>query len=123
MNTMLAAKRSVNSILLPSVIILILLGALAPLTMFPTVDSDNIDEILEPTTKSYSTAGSVESYDLYLDRKAAENGGDGAINTTQPDSGHIEQSALGGLEFRSSEMISDLQIFGETSTQTGDVAE
>jgi len=120
---MLAAKRSVNSILLPSVIILILLGALAPLTMFSTVDSDNIDEILEPTTKSYSTAGSVESYDLYLDRKAAENGGDGAINTTQPDSGHIEQSALGGLEFRSSEMISDLQIFGETSTQTGDVAE
>ncbi|MBT5255416.1 MAG: hypothetical protein HOL72_06600 [Euryarchaeota archaeon] len=120
---MLATKRSVNSILLPSIIILILLGAIAPLTMFSSIGDDDSVDTLEPTTKILSTSGSIESYDLYLDRKAAENGGDGAINTTQPDSGHIEESALGGLEFRSSEMISDLQVYGETSTQTGDVAE
>ena len=121
---MLAGKRSVNSILLPSVIILILLGALAPLTMFSNIDYDDPEDSLEPTTQIHSAeAGSIESYDLYLDGATAENGGDGSINTSQPDGGHREKSALGGIIFHSSEMIGDLQIYGETSTQSGDIAE
>ena len=90
-----------------------MIGALAPLAMFSSADVDDTVMALEPKSEVSNVVGSIESYDLYLDEPISEIGGDGSINTSQPDGAHQEESALGGIEFRSSEMISDLQVFGQ----------
>ena len=113
MNKMLAGKRSVNSVLIPLILVGILIGAFAPLAMFSNADTSDTAMVLEPKSEVSNVAGLVESYDLYLDRYFEEIGGDGSINTSEPDGAHQEKSALGGIEFRSSEMISDLQLFGQ----------
>ncbi|MCS5533406.1 MAG: hypothetical protein NZ736_04030 [Candidatus Poseidoniaceae archaeon] len=115
---MLTGKRSVNSILVPAILVVILLGALAPLTMVSNVDTNDSKMSLEPKPEVSNVVGSVESYDLYLDEPVAENGGDGSISTAEPEGTQQEESALGGIEFRSGEMISDLQIFGTGSQDT-----
>ena len=56
----------------------------------------------------------LEGYDLYLD-EPSDSGGDGAITTMEPSGAHKEASVLSGVEFRSTDMISDLTIFGEGS--------
>ena len=117
-NKMLTGKRSVNSLLLPIILVGILLGALAPLAMVSNVDTDDSNITLEPKSEVSNVVGSVESYDLYLDEPVAENGGDGSITTAEPDGTQQEESVLGGIEFRSGEMISDLQIFGTGSQDT-----
>jgi len=117
-NKMLTGKRSVNSLLLPIILVGILLGALAPLAMVSNVDIDDSNMTLEPKSEVSNAVGSVESYDLYLDEPVAENGGDGSITTAEPDGTQQEESVLGGIEFRSGEMISDLQIFGTGSQDT-----
>ncbi len=117
-NKMLTGKRSVNSILVPAILVVILLGALAPLTMVSNVDTNDSKMSLEPKPEVSNVVGSVESYDLYLDEPVAENGGDGSISTAEPEGTQQEESALGGIEFRSGEMISDLQIFGTGSQDT-----
>jgi hypothetical protein len=113
MNKMLAGKRSVNSVLIPLILVGVMLGAFAPLAMFSNADIDDTAMVLEPKSEVSNVVGSVESYNLYLDEAVSEIGGDGSINTSEPDGGHKEESALGGIEFRSSEMISDLQVFGQ----------
>ena len=90
-----------------------MIGAFAPLAMFSNADIDDTAMVLEPKSEVSNVVGSIESYDLYLDEPVSEIGGDGSINTSQPDGAHQEESALGGIEFRSSEMISDLQVFGQ----------
>ncbi len=117
-NKMLTGKRSVNSILIPMILIGILLVALAPLALVSNVDTIGDNMSLEPKSEVSNVVGSVESYDLYLDEPVAENGGDGSISTAEPDGSHQEESALGGIEFRSSEMISDLQIHGTGTQET-----
>jgi hypothetical protein len=113
MNKMLASKRSVNSVLIPLILVGVMIGAFAPLAMFSNVDIDDTAMVLEPKSEVSNVVGSIESYNLYLDEPVSEIGGDGSINTSQPDGAHQEESALGGIEFRSSEMISDLQVFGQ----------
>ena len=113
MNKMLAGKRSVNSVLIPLILVGVMIGAFAPLAMFSNADIDDTAMVLEPKSEVSNVVGSIESYDLYLDEPVSEIGGDGSINTSQPDGAHQEESALGGIEFRSSEMISDLQVFGQ----------
>jgi len=113
MNKMLASKRSVNSVLIPLILAGVMICALAPLAMFSNADANDAVMVLEPKSEVSNVGGSKESYDLYLDESVAEIGGDGSINTSQPDGAHQEESALGGIEFRSSEMISDLLIFGQ----------
>ena len=65
----------------------------------------------EPAT---SVAG-LENYRLYLDAENSSAGGDGHITTIEPLEVEEELSALSGIEFRSSEMISDLTLYGEGS--------
>ena len=113
MNKMLAGKRSVNSVLIPLILVAVMIGAFAPLTLFSNVDIEDTVMVLEPKSEVSNVVGSVESYDLFLDEAVSEIGGDGSINTSQPDGAHQEESALSGIEFRSSEMISDLQVFGQ----------
>ena len=86
--------------------------------MVSNVDIDDSNMTLEPKSEVSNAVGSVESYDLYLDEPVAENGGDGSITTAEPDGTQQEESVLGGIEFRSGEMISDLQIFGTGSQDT-----
>jgi hypothetical protein len=65
---------------------------------------------------SGSSCSSCQSYDLYLDEMDSENGGEGSITTLEPSGAHQEESAFGGVEFRSAEMISDLLIYGRDNT-------
>ena len=79
-------------------------------SLSPLLGSTVMEDVVKP---SYVDQDSLVDYDLYV---AAENqtaGGDGFITTERPDSGGQEDaSALDGIEFRSSEMISDLNISG-----------
>ena len=86
--------------------------------MVSNADTTDSNMTLEPKSEVSNAVGSVESYDLYLDEPVAENGGDGSITTAEPDGTQQEESVLGGIEFRSGEMISDLQIFGTGSQDT-----
>jgi len=99
--------------LIPLILVGVMIGALAPLAMFSNVETNDAVMVLEPKSEVSNVGGSIESYNLYLDEPISGIGGDGSINTSQPDGAHKEQSALGGIEFRSSEMISDLQVFGQ----------
>ena len=65
-----------------------------------------------------SVRANQQTYELYLDAPVSEFGGDGAIVTNEPDGGQEEGSAVDGLEFRSTEMISDLYINGSGSGNT-----
>ena len=89
-----------------------------PLTSAPAGVRDS-DLVLEETNEpmnSGSSCTSCQSYDLYLDEMNSENGGEGSITTLEPSGAHQEESAFGGVEFRSAEMISDLLIYGRDNT-------
>lgn len=89
-----------------------MLTAFAPIAMVLNDDSSLAEDVLQPESVVSNVVGSVVDYDLYLDHPIPQNGGDGSITTAEPNNGHNESSALGGVEFRSAEMISDLQVFG-----------
>jgi hypothetical protein len=96
----------------------LMLGGLVPLTSAPAGVHDS-DLVLEETNEpmnSGSSCSSCQSYDLYLDEMNSENGGEGSITTLEPSGAHQEESAFGGVEFRSAEMISDLLIYGRDNT-------
>ena len=96
----------------------LMLGGLVPLTSTPAGVRDS-DLVLEETNEpmnSGSSCTSCQSYDLYLDEMNSENGGEGSITTLEPSGAHQEESAFGGVEFRSAEMISDLLIYGRDNT-------
>ena len=70
---------------------------------------------LDATTEPSPSVAGLENYRLYLDAENSSAGGDGHITTIEPSGSQEELSALSGIEFRSSEMISDLTIYGEGS--------
>ena len=96
----------------------LMLGGLVPLNSAPAgvPDSDLVLEDTNEPMNSGSSCSSCQSYDLYLDEMDSENGGEGSITTLEPSGAHQEESAFGGVEFRSAEMISDLLIYGRDNT-------
>ena len=108
---------SVNRIL-PVLLVALLVGSILPISA-PSSPTSTDEIILENEQLIYpsgSDCSSCQSYDLYLDEMTAETGGDGAITTEEPSGAHHEESALGGIEFRSNEMISDLLVYGRDNT-------
>ena len=118
MNTLMTSHSSTSGRFLALLLTVIMLGGLAPLgsNPLPAFPSEEVlEEPVEPMN-SASSCFTCQSYDLYLDEMNSENGGDGSITTLEPAGAHQEESALGGLEFRSAEMISDLLVYGRDNT-------
>ena len=108
---------SVNR-LLPVILVVLLVGSILPMTA-PSSPSSTVEQVLENETtvlSSGSDCSTCQSYDLYLDEMTSEAGGDGSITTEEPSGSHQEMSALGGIQFRSNEMISDLLVYGRDNT-------
>jgi len=108
---------SVNRFL-PVLLVVLLLGSILPITT-PTAAPSSDQNPLEDESSillSGSDCSACQSYDLYLDEATTETGGDGSITTKEPSGTHQEKSALGGVEFRSNEMISDLQVYARDNT-------
>lgn len=93
-------------------VLLVGIMALAPLSALPTHD---VVEVLDAPIEPAPAVAGLENYRLYLDAENNSAGGDGHISTLEPDGSQEELSVLGGIEFRSSELISDLTIYGEGS--------
>ena len=108
---------SVNR-LLPVLLVILLAGSILPMTA-PSSPSTSVDSVLEDESSvlpAGSDCNTCQSYDLYLDEMTSEAGGDGTITTEEPSGSHQEISALGGIQFRSNEMISDLLVYGRGNT-------
>lgn len=77
-----------------------------------TMENESL-EVLED--RSYSSDAMV-SYDLFIAEQNSSAGGSGFITTHIPDSGsQSDDSAIGGLEFKSAAMISNLTVKGDAS--------
>lgn len=108
---------SVNR-LLPVLLVILLVGSILPMTA-PSSPAESVDSVLEDEPSvlpAGNDCSSCQSYDLYLDEMTSEAGGDGTITTEEPSGSHQEMSALGGIQFRSNEMISDLAVYGRDNT-------
>ena len=108
---------SVNR-LLPVLLVILLAGSILPMTA-PSSPLTSVDSVLEDESSvlpAGSDCNTCQSYDLYLDEMTSEAGGDGTITTEEPSGSHQEISALGGIQFRSNEMISDLLVYGRGNT-------
>jgi|TARA_B110000879_G_scaffold49628_1_gene70031 uncharacterized membrane protein len=108
---------SVNR-LLPVLLVILLIGSILPMTA-PSSPSTSFDSVLEDEPSvlpAGNDCNACQSYDLYLDEMTSEAGGDGSITTEEPSGSHQEMSALGGIQFRSNEMISDLAVYGRDNT-------
>jgi len=77
-----------------------------------SLPSISVENTLTPPSESSKAVEQLYEYELYLDSPNSEFGGDGSITTIEPDGDHKEISVLGGVEFRSAEMISDLEAYG-----------
>jgi hypothetical protein len=109
---------SPNGRFLAVLLVLIMLGGVAPLQTNVSVESVEAESLNEPTVQmnSASSCPTCQSYNLYLDEPNSESGGEGSITTLEPTGAHQEASAFGGVEFRSAEMISDLLVYGRDNT-------
>ncbi len=118
MNTFMTSHTSSSGRFLAVLLVMIMLGGLAPFGSNPIAVPEEQESLAEPTVpmNSASSCTACQSYDLYLDEMDSESGGDGSITTLEPTGAHQEQSALGGVEFRSAEMISDLLVYGRDNT-------
>ena len=108
---------SVNR-LLPVLLVVLLIGSILPMTAPPS-PSASVDSVLADESNvlpAGNDCNGCQSYDLYLDEMTEEAGGDGSITTEEPSGTHHEMSALGGIEFRSNEMISNLAVYGRDNT-------
>ena len=95
---------------------LLLVGSLLPLTA-PSDSLLPFDPCLMMSSKySNREANALHTVRSLSRWRPPESGGDGSITTEEPSGSHQEESALGGLTFRSNEMISDLQIYGRDNT-------
>ena len=105
---------SPNGRFLAVLLVLIMLGGVAPLQTSVNVESVEAETLEESTVQmnSASSCSTCQSYNLYLDEANSESGGEGSITTLEPTGAHQEASAFGGVEFRSAEMISDLLVYG-----------
>ena len=118
MNRVSTQQSASVSRVLPVLLVFILIGSILPLTV-PDSSLQSVESTLEDegqVLQSSSECTSCQSYDLYLDEMTSESGGDGSITTEEQSGSHQEESALGGLTFRSNEMISDLQVYGRDNT-------
>ena len=112
-----AHATSVNRFL-PVLLVALLVGSIMPMSA-PSISPSTDEQILENepvVLLSGSDCSTCQSYDLYLDEATSETGGDGSITTEEPSGTHQEMSALGGIQFRSNEMISDLLVYGRDNT-------
>ena len=118
MNTFMTSISSSNGRFLAVLLVLLMLGGVAPLN--GTVDQEyrEAEVLVEQTVpmNSASSCTTCQSYNLYLDESTSETGGEGSITTLEPTGAHQEASAFGGVEFRSAEMISDLLVYGRDNT-------
>jgi len=108
---------SVNRFL-PVLLVALLVGSIMPMSV-PSISPSTDEQILENEPVVLLSGGecsTCQSYDLYLDEATSETGGDGSITTEEPSGTHQEMSALGGIQFRSNEMISDLLVYGRDNT-------
>ena len=95
--------------------------ALVVLLLLSVLSSIAVDDrpvVLDEEGSVQAVRANQQTYELFLDAPVAEFGGDGSIVTNEPDGGQEEGSAVDGLEFRSTEMISDLYINGSGSGNT-----
>jgi len=99
--------RKMRMRLLPVFIILLMLSSTMPIS--------SPDAALSEAVQPSFVPANLKSYDLYLDSPNETISGDGSIVTMEPSSSHEEKTAVGGLEFRSRELISDLTIYGSGS--------
>lgn len=117
-NKMSVSKTTLSGRLIPVIIVVLFLGS-----MMPTDDMNSSSKItLEDTGNILRSGSSNESYDLYIGAPTTESGGDGSISTMEPEGSSEEESILSTLEFRTDEMISDIQIYGEGSTPTIEIS-
>jgi len=112
------SKTTLSGRLIPVIIVALFLGSMMP------TDSINSSSksILENDNNIFLAGSSNESYDLYIGAPTTESGGDGSISTMEPEGSSEEESILSTLEFRTDEMISDIQIYGEGSTPTIEIS-
>jgi hypothetical protein len=89
----------------PVLVLLLMLSSGLPVVEFETLAEESV---------SKEVPANLQNYNLYLD-KEGDSGGDGAITTMEPDGSSEEASVLGGVEFRSDDLISDITIYGEGS--------
>ena len=115
MNSVSAGQTSSVNRLLPLVLVAIMLGSLLPMDLHVEEAHSKLESQPEVLAAG-SDCTSCQSYDLYLDESNSESGGDGSITTEEPSGSHQELSALGGVLFRSDEMISDLEVYGRDNT-------
>ncbi len=94
--------------LLPMFIILLMLSSTMPIS--------SPGASLSEVSQTSFVPANLKSYDLYLDSPNSTINGDGSIVTMEPSESHEEKTAVGGLEFRSRELISDLTIYGSGSS-------
>ncbi len=92
-----------------SMLVVLVLGTMSGLVQVPP------SVVLEAAPEPATSVAGLENYRLYLDAENSSAGGDGHITTIEPSGSQEELSALSGIEFRSSEMISDLTLYGEGS--------
>ena len=112
---MLISKNTVSfSSLLSAIVVLFFM--VSSTSLVPYTSNDNGVTTLDDETSVSQVPSNLENYRLYLGEENSTMGGDGSITTEEPDgSGQQEISALGGVDFNSVEMISDLQIYGQGS--------
>ena len=90
-----------------SMLVVLVLATMSGLVQVPP------SVVLEAAPEPATSVAGLENYRLYLDAENSSAGGDGHITTIEPSGSQEELSALSGIEFRSSEMISDLTLYGE----------
>ena len=74
------------------------------------------DDLLSPLEQRSFTTESMVSYDLFIAEQNSSAGGLGFITTHIPDSGsQSDETAVGGLEFKSAAMISNLTVKGDAN--------
>lgn len=71
----------------------------------------NQDVLADENPVVYRSADQ-QTYELYIDKANETVGGKGTITTIEPTGDSQTESAIGGLEFRSAEMISNLYVNG-----------
>ena len=96
----------IKSRIAPLIVMILLLSSTAP---------NFADATLEENEVVAKVPANLQSYNLFLD-KAGNSGGDGMITTIEPDGAQEEASILSGVEFRSDDLIGDIQIFGQGSS-------
>ena len=96
----------IKSRIAPLIVMILLLSSTAP---------NFADATLEENEVVAKVPANLQSYNLFLD-KAGNSGGDGMITTIEPDGAQEEASILSGFEFRSDDLIGDIQIFGQGSS-------